>query len=307
MKVLLFGMVLMLAASLSFAQQQCPGTTSTMEFATITGSGTMPIQTSSTPAMMGAGPTTEMTTSPEVDAYNRNLIINQYGISGADIMYLRAQGFSWGDVNFMANMAVKTGRPIREIAALRSQGMSWSDITMKYNVSMADINQSYMPTVQTTGVTIPYGTLMVPPFYRTDKLGNPILTFREARSLERLGYDWRSIAIAANISAKTAIPFSDVLRMTEQGLTWPQIAVNFGLRPQDVLDISGYPYATDIGSNRMSRQYASIADRYGVQPSYGAGVGAGGGMRSTTVSPWYTMPPGYVRPSPVPSTTTPNY
>ena len=60
-----------------------------------------------------------------------------------------------------------------------------------------------------------------------------------------MGYDWRSIAIASNISMRTGDSVRDILAMTNTGLTWPQIARNYGLNPKDVIDVSSYPFRRD--------------------------------------------------------------
>ncbi|MDO8684493.1 MAG: hypothetical protein Q7N50_13545 [Armatimonadota bacterium] len=178
--------------------------------------------------------------SPEVESYNRSFVSQYFGLSSSQIDTLRMQGMNWADIYFAANLAARTNRPVSEIASLRMQGMSWSDIGGRYNVASSDLSRPFI-SPRVAGVTA-----MVMPSPQAPILsmsGEPVLTPRDAQLYRKMGYDWRSIAIATNIALRTGDSVRDILRMTDRGMTWPMVAREYGLDPKDVIDVSNYPYA----------------------------------------------------------------
>ena len=81
----------------------------------------------------------------DADTFNRQFLSRYYGISEDQLMQLRSMGFSWGEINLIANAAAKTNQPVQQIASMRSQGMSWSDIAAKYNMSLSSLTSPIMP------------------------------------------------------------------------------------------------------------------------------------------------------------------
>lgn len=286
-------------------------TTTTTDTGTITttppvGSGpTVPTGTTMQPGTTTTTTTTTMveTMSPEVEAFNTQFLSNFYGLSSSTISSLRSQGFTWGEINFMANMAARTQRPITEIAMYRSQGSTWPEIAGRYNVALTDVTTPFMPTSRVAGFTgqtgmMTMGMVGVPPYYLSDRYGNPVLTPTEAQAFIARGYDWRSIAVAANISARTGVPVHDILSMTDRGMTFSQIAMQYGLRPEYITDVSLYPYSHE------NVTVTTTTTTYGTAP-----VGAGPGIYNP-VNPMMTQPTPSSTPSttnPSPSTTTPSY
>lgn len=301
--ILLLGVVMSLAVSAALANgagvmQPAPTAQPTPEVAV--------------PATPGAGPTQQQVStgqvmepvSPEVDMFNQTFLSTYYGLSNQSIMDLRAQGYSWGEINFMSNLAARTQRPISEIAIHHTQGLTWVQIGGRYNIATADLTRPYIPVARVAGFVGEVG-VAPPAYYMMDRFGNPILTANEAELYRVRGYDWQTVAIAANVSARTGVPIREILRMTDTGATWQQIAQQYGLRMDDILDVSAYPFSRDptrgVGyDQRVAQQQQQMVEWYGVRPApIGAGVGAG---------PIAPVPPETMQPvSPAPHTVAPNY
>jgi uncharacterized protein (DUF433 family) len=241
-------------------------------------------ETTMPPATTTPSTTVPMTTMPmtsaEVEAFNTNLVVSTFGVDRNSVMQLRAAGWSWGDITLMANIAMQAKRPILEIAQLRSQGMAYSDIATRYNLSLVAITSApSMVTTRVAGFTTEYG--YQPIYYKTDPWGNPVLTRYDAERLSRLGYRWQDIAVAANISAETGTPVRDVLAWTDRGYTWAQVAREYGLSPNSVMDISGYPFA---------REGVTTASTVTTTTTTTAPVGAGPSMQPMPCPPASTVP-----------------
>lgn len=226
------------------------------------------------PTPIGAGPMEPV--SPEVDAFNQAFMSNYYGLSTQTISDLRARGHSWGEIHLMANASARTQRPIQEICMHRIEGRTWAEIAQTYNVTVAELTRPYMPVARVAGFV---GEVRAAPhgYYQTDRFGNPVLTMREAELYRVRGYEWRTIAIAANVSAQTAYPVREILRMVDMGQTWPQIAMRLGLRIDDIIDVAEYPFTREpvrgmAHERRMAQQHEAMAQWYGLRP---APVGAG--------------------------------
>jgi uncharacterized protein (DUF433 family) len=185
-------------------------------------------------------------TTPEVETFNTNLVMQTFGVDCASVKNLRQAGWSWGDINLMAQLAKRTNQPISDIANWRCQGLSYNDIAARYNLTATDITNPSPVTTRVAGVVTEYG--YQPLYYRTDPWGNPVLTRFEAERLQRLGYSWQNIAVAANIAAVTGASVTDVLAWADRGYTWPQIAREYGVDPEKAMDISKYPFARTPGT-----------------------------------------------------------
>lgn len=183
--------------------------------------------------------------NPDVEQFNKNFISQYYSVSSADIDQLRKQGYSWGEINMMANASMKTNQPIQQIAMDRSQGMTWTQIANKYNVALTDVCTP--ATIRSVTTVRPYGAgpapvIGVPPVMY-DNVGNVMLTEDQATRFYRMGYDWTDVAIAANISRETGVPIRQVLsEIRPGGKTWPAVASDYGVVPSTAFNISGYPF-----------------------------------------------------------------
>ena len=56
----------------------------------------------------------------------------------------------------------------------------------------------------------------------------------EVRALREKGLEWREVEHALGISERTGKPVSELLKMREDGLGWGRIAVEHGLRLEDL-------------------------------------------------------------------------
>lgn len=197
---------------------------------------------------IGTGPVTVM--SPEVELFNTNNVVSTFGVDRSQVMQLRQAGWMWGDIYLMANIARMSGRPIMDVVSLRSQGMDWNAIATQFNISAAAITTApIVPTTRVAGYVTEFG--YQPIYYKTDPWGNPVLTRYEAERLSRLGYDWQNIAIAANISAQTGVPVREVLSWIDRGYTWQQVARQYGLDAEEVMDVTQYPFGRTPGTMTM--------------------------------------------------------
>lgn len=186
-------------------------------------------------------------TSSDEETFNQSFIANYYGIPSSAITSLRNQGYSWSEINMMANASARTGASIQQIASMRAQGMSWNDIAQRYNmtanqllapVATRQVAVSTMPT----GVMVPAGAGPMVPGNIFDESGNIILTQSMAFQLYASGYDWMDVAIAANIARNSRVPIREVLTELNTGQTWPQIVSSYGMAPECAFNVCDYPF-----------------------------------------------------------------
>ncbi|MEN6521997.1 MAG: hypothetical protein ABFD46_12710 [Armatimonadota bacterium] len=242
-----------------------------------------PVGTGPTTPTLVTPPTTVSTVSPEVEQFNLNLATTTFTVDSASVIALRQAGWTWADIYMLAHIANQANRPILEIANLRSQGLSYSNIGQRYNLTMAQLITPSVIRTRVAGFVGEYG--YQPIYYKTDLWGNPVLTRYDAEKLSRMGYDWRNIAIAANISAETGVSMSDIMSWADRGYTWQQISRQYGVDPDKVMDVSKYPFSREPGVYTTStNQYTTPT----TQPPPPTGAGA------TTPSPsgtYQTIPP----------------
>jgi len=257
-------LVLVLSAATAALYANGTGTTPPSETEETTPAVTVPettapgMETTTPTPPTGAGPTTPVapvvTTTPamsmEVETFNTNFVASAFGIDRASIMALRQTGWSWGDIYLLANISDLSGRSVLDVAGMRSQGQSYSAIAAQLNLTTAQITSPAVVETRVAGFVAEYG--FEPLYYQTDPWGNPVLTRYDAKRLERMGYDWQSIAIAANIAAQTGASVSSVLAWIDRGYTWPQVARIYGVNPKRVMDVSRYPFAREGGATMMA-------------------------------------------------------
>ncbi|MEN6372115.1 MAG: hypothetical protein ABFD64_08905 [Armatimonadota bacterium] len=249
--------------------------------------GTGPITPEVTPPVTTTPMPTSIT-SPEVEQFNLNLVTATFAVDSASVIALRQAGWAWSDIYMLAHIANQSNRPILEVANLRSQGLSYSNIGQHYNMTMAQLITPSVVQTRVAGFVGEYG--YQPIYYRTDLWGNPVLTRYDAERLSRMGYSWQNIAIAANISAETGASMSDILSWADRGYTWQQIARQYGVDPDKVMDVSKYPFSREPGVYTIpTNQYTTPTTTPTMQPTTPP---MGAGPTTTTPSGTYqTIPP----------------
>jgi len=188
--------------------------------------------------------------SPEVDQFNIAFVKDRFGLSDADIVALRAQGLTWGDIYMTANLAQRAHQPVSQIALLRSQGLSWVEIGSRYNIASSDLTTVFIIPGRVAGVAIEVPLAMGPTAIY-NKNGLVVLTDQDARLFERMGYSWRDIAVATNIAKRTGEPVDDLLRVRDSGHTWRQISLERGLNADSMMNVSDYPFTREYFEKHM--------------------------------------------------------
>lgn len=202
--------------------------------------------------------TMPMAASSDVETFNRNFIVQHYGLSSSDVASLRSQGISWADINFIANASARAGQPVSMIASLRTQGMCWADIASRYNTTVAMLSNPISTRPTATVATVGAGP-MAPGMAMYDLRGAPLLTDDRARFYYRNGYDWIDVAIAANVSKLSGVSMDYLLSRIKQGEMWGTLAAQYGVPPRDAYNVSNYPfarataYSPSIEQKRMNR------------------------------------------------------
>lgn len=184
--------------------------------------------------------------NPDVNVFNQTFISQQYGTTVADIQALRNQGFSWGEVNLIANAATRTGLTTQQIAQMRLQGMSWQSIASQYNLPATTLTVPCPVIAPRLSCCAAYAagpvctSPVIPAMY--NRAGNVLLTQDEVFRYYAKGYDWTEVAIAANIARETGYPVDQVLRDMRSGMVWPQVAFYYGVSPNTAFDVCAYPF-----------------------------------------------------------------
>lgn len=202
-----------------------------------------------------------MVSTPEMEAFNRRFISQYYGIPESQLVQLRQQGFSWDEINLIANASVRTGQPVATIASLRSQGMSWQDIANRYNVALSDLTSPTMRVVVARPIPAGAGPVATTAMY--DSEGNVLLTLDHAQRLYKMGYDWLDVAIAANMYDATGIPIRQWLMWIRQGAFWPTLATRYGVPYEFAFDVTRYPFPrTSVYSTEMQERRLAMIQKY---------------------------------------------
>jgi len=185
-----------------------------------------------------------MNTNNEI--FNAAFIAGQYGLPMSDIQALRSQGYTWGDINLIANASVRTGVSLQQVATMHTQGISWQDFAVQHNLPISAITEpcpTRVPRLSCCAASAagPVCTRPVPiVFY--DRAGNPLLTEDEVNRYYARGNDWTTVAIAANIARETGYPMDQVMIDLRSGLTWEQVAVMYAVPPSRAFNLSTYPF-----------------------------------------------------------------
>gem|GEM_PF-1006514 len=219
--------------------------------------------------------------SPDAESFNTAFVSQYYSIPQSQIRSLRQQGYSWEDINLMANAALRTGQPISQIASLRSQGLSWADIATRYNVAC---NTLVSPVPATCVMTSPVGAGPVaqPCAPRTpcpiinlpcaiyDIRGRIILSQDQALNYYANGYDWLDVAVAANIARYTGMPIFQVLTDMRGMGSWWNLIYEYSVPPSVAFNVADYPFPQNsIYSSKVAEANMKAIQKYqraGVYP-----------------------------------------
>lgn len=214
--------------------------------------------------------------SPDQNVFNQTFVSQQYAIPVSEIQALRNQGYSWGEVNLIANAAARTGLTTQQIVQMRQQGMSWQAIATQYNMPVSTLTVP-CPVVAprlSCCAALAAGPVctrpVIPAMY--NRGGNVLLTQDEVMRFYSKGYDWTEVAIAANIARETGYPVEQVLRDMRSGMVWQQVAQYYGVSPNTAFDVCAYPFPrTSIYSPAMEARNLQQIARYQTTPIAGAG------------------------------------
>lgn len=209
----------------------------------------------------------------DADAFNTAFFAQYYSVAQSQIAQLRRQGYSWDDINVLANASLRTNQSITQIAALRSQGTTWADIASRYNVAYDTLTtpvkmRCVMVTAPATTGAGPMSPAPCPepcpppcpppcpsvcgagpstscgngPCIVCDGEGNVILNNDQAAQLYAGGNDWLDVAIATNIMRYTGYPIRQILSDLKSLGTWQQTLVYYGVTENYAYNVADYPF-----------------------------------------------------------------
>lgn len=183
---------------------------------------------------------------PANDMFQRQVIAQRFNLTNDQILALRMQGWSYSDIALVANIASRCNRPVSDISNMLLEGQSFDQIASSCNTTVAMLFEP-VPVEAVAGfraeVTPTPGVPTAPTCYQRYPNGRCVVSRRDWEDLYKRGYTWREVAIAANIAVRTGEQVDDILYMTRvQGLTLRQIAIDRGLRVDDVMDVSAWPF-----------------------------------------------------------------
>ena len=199
------------------------------------------------------------------EAFNTSFFAQYYNIPQSQISQLRRQGYSWDDINVLANAALQTKQSIAQMASLRSQGMTWAAIAGRYNVSSDALA---MPArVQCVAVTPPCpptgaGPTTAPcpapcpsvcppgpsscggngPCQICDSCGRVVLNYDQVFDLYSEGHDWLDVAVAARISMISGYPVRQVLTDLKSFGTWQLTLPYYAVTAAQAYNVADYPF-----------------------------------------------------------------
>jgi hypothetical protein len=222
--------------------------------ATIVAQGNLP------GTMVSAANFSTMAVLPDNETFQRQIVMQRFNLTNDQVNNLRMMGYSYSDISQIANVASRCNKSMTDIANMLSAGQSWQDIATSCNTTTAMLFNP-IPMEAVAGYTGEIGAISTtaPIYYRTYPNGRPVVDTATWNMLHKMGYSWREVAVAANISAQTGEPVQDILRMTSiQGKTFAQIAMERGLDTRDIMNVSTWPFgesevtATTMPSTTMT-------------------------------------------------------
>lgn len=209
--------------------------------ATIIAQGSRPGNT------ISAADFSSMAVLPANDMFQNQIVAQRFGLTSDQIVSLRMMGMSYSDISLVANASQRCGNrtPI-EIATMLQQGQSWDQIASSCNTTVAMLMQP-APMQAVAGyrgeLTPSSASQIATMRYKEYPNGRPVVTWDIWQQLQSRGYDWREVAVAANIASMTGENIDDILRAgTIQGQTFSMMAIDRGLNINDVMKTDDWPF-----------------------------------------------------------------
>ena len=202
---------------------------------------------------------------------NRMFVAQCYCVSESTVAKLRQDNVKWGEICMIANAARRTGQTAEQIACLRADGLSWEQIAAKFNVASSYFTEpvrsrmiSARPVIRTARRTVGAGPATPPCICVIyDDACNPMLTYDQAMSLYRKGYDWLDVAIAVNINRQVNYPIEFILSQVRTGAAWRDLIVQFGMSPDGAFNVCDYPFPRiSIYSTGVEQSNLRTIERY---------------------------------------------
>ncbi|MHB0999495.1 MAG: anti-sigma factor domain-containing protein [Armatimonadota bacterium] len=217
--------------------------------ATIVATGTRPGTTIASSDFRG------MAVMPEDEMFQRQLMAQRFNLTNDQLDSLRMMAFDYSDIALVSNVAQRCNRMPMEVASMLQQGQSWNQIATTCNTTVAMLMDP-IPMQAVAGfrgeATPGMGSTMGTMFYGRLPNGRPVVTWDTWQQLQRRGYTWREVAVAANISAMTGEDINDILRAAKiQGQTFSSIAMDRGIVPATVMDVDDWPFSRNGDSMMM--------------------------------------------------------
>jgi hypothetical protein len=208
-----------------------------------------------------------MAVLPQDESFQRQLVMQRYSLTSDQVTSLRMQGCSYPQIALMANAATKCNNTAADISSMLMKGQSWDQIASSCNTTVASLlTPSPMVAVAGMRQEITPTVSSLPLRYLSYPNGGPVISIQQWEMLNKQGFSWRDVAVAGNIAAQTGETPENLLRMVRiQGQTWRDIAIDRGLRPVSMMDVSQWPFTQ--ATKPMSRTELQMErQRFGLAP-----------------------------------------
>ncbi len=193
-----------------------------------------------------------MAVLPQDEMFQRQIAMQRFNLTNDQITSLRMQGLTYRQIHLVGNIAANCNQS--PITVAQNYMNSGADLVAVANTCNTTVAQLLTP-VPFTAVAgfqgtvtpgTPYVSNTAPSYYLMRPNGARVLTYSQWQRFRNSGYDWREVAMAANISQRTGVPVGDILLQTRlQGLTFRQIAMNYGIPWSDVDNMNMWPWERD--------------------------------------------------------------
>ncbi len=192
---------------------------------------------------------------PENEMFQQQLAMQRWDLTSDQFMALRMDGLMYSDINLVSNIASRCNRTPTQVAAdYMMWGGNLSRLADTCNMTVAQLLMP-VPMVAVAGSIqemSPESTTMIPGYYLKRPNGQVVVSRADWMRHQSAGYTWREVAMAANIAKRTGISVGDILRINKvQGKGFSQIALDHGLRPSAVMDVSRWPWERGGGMETM--------------------------------------------------------
>ena len=208
-----------------------------------------------------------MAVLPQDESFQRQLVMQRYNLTSDQVTSLRMQGCSYPQIALMANAATKCNNTAADISSMLMKGQSWDQIASSCNTTVASL-LTPAPMVAVAGMQqeITPTVSSLPLRYLSYPNGGPVISIQQWEMLNQEGFSWRDVAIAGNIAAQTGETPENLLRMIRvQGQTWRDIAIDRGLKPVSMMDVSQWPF-TQATKPMTDEERQMERQRFGLAP-----------------------------------------